>query len=115
MEGLHEILFSVTEGIILFFEFIGVIVMLWTGLNGIVNYVRKKRYGHLHMFQGMATALGFLLVGEILHTITVREFKDLLMVGGLIVLRVALTMLINWEINLEKKEYEMEKENPSNK
>ncbi|HHU72017.1 MAG TPA: DUF1622 domain-containing protein [Clostridiales bacterium] len=104
MEGLHETLILVADGIILFFEFIGVVVMLWTGLNGIVNYVRRNRLGHLHMFQGMATALGFLLIGEILHTITVREFKDLIMVGGLILLRVAITMLINWEINLEKKE-----------
>lgn len=115
MEALSEILFSVTEGIILFFEFIGVIVMLWTGLIGIINYVRKSRLGHLHMFQGMATALGFLLVGEILHTITVREWKDLLMVGGLIALRIALTMLINWEINLERKECAIEDEMGANK
>ena len=110
MEALSKILFSVTEGIKLFFEFIGVIVMFWTGINGIINYVRKSRSGHLHMFQGMATALSFLLVGEILHTIIVREWKDLLMVGGLIALRIALTMLINWEINLEKKEFALEKE-----
>lgn len=115
MEALHEILFSVTDGIILFFEFIGVIVMLWTGLNGIVNYVRRSRHGHLHMFQGMATALGFLLVGEILHTITVKEFKDLFMVAGLIVLRIALTMLINWEINLEKKECALEDDEEADK
>lgn len=115
MEGLHEILFAVTEGIILFFEFFGVIVMLWAGLKGIVNYLRKSRFTQLHMAEGMAMALEFLLVGEILHTIIVREWKDLIMIGGLILIRVSLTLLINWEISLEKKECHVGEDNESSK
>lgn len=115
MEVLHEILLEVTEGIILLFEFMGVFVMLWTGICGIIGYFRKSPLTKLNMANGMAMALEFLLVGEILHTVTVRSWQEILTVAGLIVLRISLTLLIHWEIITEKKEFEEEELNKLNK
>ncbi|NLP34369.1 MAG: DUF1622 domain-containing protein [Clostridiales bacterium] len=108
MEVLHEILISVTEGIILLSEFMGVFVMLVTGIRGIIGYFRKSPLTRLEMARGMAMALEFLLVGEILHTVTVSNWEEIIKVAGLIVLRVSLTILIHWEIASEKKEFEEE-------
>jgi uncharacterized membrane protein len=40
--------------------------------------------------------------GEVLRTVIVREWNELLILGAIIVLRGALTFLIHWEIKQEK-------------
>lgn len=49
------------------------------------------------------------LGSEILRTVLVREFSEILIVGAIIVLRAALTLLIHWEIENEKAEVDSEK------
>lgn len=46
------------------------------------------------------------ILHEILRTVLVREFGEILLVGAIIVLRAALTLLIHWEIKNEKAEME---------
>ena len=41
--------------------------------------------------------------GELLRTVSVREWNELLILGAVILLRAALTFLIHWEIGLETK------------
>lgn len=43
-----------------------------------------------------------------LRTVLVRELSEILIVGAIIVLRAALTLLIHWEIKNEKAEVEAE-------
>ena len=50
-------------------------------------------------------ALQFKLGGEILRTVVIREVSEILLVGGIIVLRIALTILIHWEIKNSKNEH----------
>ena len=52
----------------------------------------------------MSLGLEFKLGSEILRTVVVREFTELLVVAGIIVLRAALTFLIHWEIRIERKQ-----------
>jgi len=52
--------------------------------------------------QGIALALEFKLGGEVLRTVIVREWNELLILGGIILLRGALTFLIHWEIKNEE-------------
>ena len=42
--------------------------------------------------------------GEVLRTVIVREWSELLILGAIIVLRGILTFIIHWEIKNEKKE-----------
>ena len=46
--------------------------------------------------------LEFKLGSEILRTVVVREWAELGVVAGIIVLRAALTFLIHWEIRQEE-------------
>ena len=84
------------------FEFVGVIVIVAAGLVGIVGYVRRDPLTRLKLAKGMAMGLEFKLGSEILRTVVVREFSEILIVGAIILLRAALTFLIHWEIKNEE-------------
>ncbi len=62
----------------------------------------------LALAQGLAVGLEFKLCSEILKTVTVRDFKEIATVAGIIALRAALTFLIHWEIKEEKAEEKVE-------
>ena len=67
---------------IVIFEFIGVAIIIWSGL---------------------AMGLEFKMGSEILRTVVVREWKEIGIVAGIIALRAALTFLLHWEIKEEEK------------
>ena len=50
----------------------------------------------------LAVGLEFKLCSEILKTVIVRDWKEIVTVAGIIGLRAALTFLIHWEIKEEK-------------
>ena len=88
---------------ILLIEFISVAVLLVSILRGVVGLFRKKRHVRLELAEGIALSLEFKMGGELLRTVSVREWNELLILGAIILLRAALTFLIHWEIGLETK------------
>ena len=54
--------------------------------------------------RSLALALEFKMGAEIVNTVIVRELKELLILGIVIVLRAILAVLIHWEITTEEKE-----------
>lgn len=104
MEILEEILNTIVQYAILFFEYIGVGVLIWSGIKGIWGYIRRIPSTRLDLAKGMAMALEFKLGSEILRTVIVRQPSELIIVGGIILLRAALTALIHWEIKNEESE-----------
>ena len=90
LEVLHHLLEIVVEYAIFMFEIVGVLILIWAGIKGIYNFLKKDPQTGLKLAEGMAMALQFKLGGEIL------------LVGGIIVLRIALTILIHWEIKNSK-------------
>lgn len=106
MEHIHGWLDTICEVGTLLFEFIGVIILLKSGIVGIYNYIRKNPYTRLELAKGMAVGLEFKMGGEILRTVGVTRWQDIAMVGGIILLRAALALLIHWGIKADEKEYE---------
>ncbi|MEG2596842.1 MAG: DUF1622 domain-containing protein [Oscillospiraceae bacterium] len=102
MTYLHEILRQVVDAAILLFEFIGVLVIITAGIHGTINYLCRNPLTRLNLAKGMAMGLEFKLGSEILRTVVVREFSEILIVAGIIALRSALTFLIHWEIKNEE-------------
>ncbi len=86
------------------FEFAGVIIIIWTGAKGFYHWIKKVPSLRLELAQGMALGLEFKLGSEILRTVIVREFQEVLFVAAIIAVRAALTILIHWEIKQEKEE-----------
>ena len=105
MEILHQVehIFQifVQYGIILL-ECAGVLVLLCTTVNSIRGYLKKHPDVRLDLAKGIALALEFKLGGEVLRTVIVREWSELMILGAVILLRGALTFIIHWEIKNEE-------------
>ena len=102
MEYLHTALEVAVELGIMLFEWVGVAVLVVSGVLGVVHYIRRDPETRLKLAQGLAMALEFKLGGEILRTVVVRDLKEIALVGAIILLRAALTFLIHWEIKNEE-------------
>ncbi len=106
MEFLHTILNQITDAAILVFELLGVLVIILAGIKGLIGLIKRSRFTRLNLAKGMALALEFKLGSEILRTVVVREFSEILTVAAIIALRAALTLLIHWEIKNEESHQE---------
>lgn len=106
MEFLHEVLELIVNAAILLFEFMGVGVIIWAGIQGMYSYMRRDPLTRLKLAKGMAMGLEFKLGSEILRTVVVRDLSEIAIVGAIILLRAALTFLIHWEIKNEEAEVE---------
>ncbi|WP_426348153.1 DUF1622 domain-containing protein [Alloiococcus sp. CFN-8] len=106
MEILHELLINLANIAITFFELIGVIIIIISGIRGVIGYLRNDPFTRLNLAKGMAMGLEFKLGSEILRTVIVHEFSEIAIVGAIVILRAALTFIIHWEIKNEEPELE---------
>lgn len=107
MQLLHicEVMFeTIVEWCVLLVECIGVIILMATIVKCFIGYLKKSEHVRLELAEGTALALSFKLGGEVLRTLIVREWSELLILGAIIVLRSAMAFLIHWEIKTEKKD-----------
>lgn len=104
LDILKSILDYAVEVGILIFEFTGVGIIIFTSLVSLYKYVTRKPDTKLYLGKGLAMGLEFKLGSEILRTVIVREWSEIVIVAGIIALRAALTFLILWEIKEEEKE-----------
>lgn len=102
MEYMETLLALAANGAIIIFEFIGVGIIICSGIIGFAKYVRKSPDTRIYLAKGLAMGLEFKMGSEILRTVVVREWKEIGIVAGIIALRAALTFLIHWEIKQEE-------------
>ena len=103
LELMKLILDHIVEAAILIFEFIGVGIIIFSGIRGFYLYLRRSPATKLTLAKGLAMGLEFKLGSEILRTVVVRDWREIGTVAGIIALRAALTFLIHWEIKEEEK------------
>ncbi len=103
-EILEEGLTELVNYAILGFEFVGIVVLIISGCQGVYNYIKKNPKIRLYLAEGMALSLEFKLGSEILRTVIVRQLSELVFVAGIIILRASLTWLIHWEIGYEERQ-----------
>lgn len=83
-------------------ELSGVLIVIYTGITGIIAFIKCDAHVRLKLAQGIAFALEFKLGSEVLRTVIVRDWSELGILGAIIVLRGLLTFLIQWEIRNEE-------------
>lgn len=93
--------YSAELGIVLA-ELAGIAILIITAMKGVVSYFKHDEHLRLELAQGIALALEFKLGGEVLRTVIVREWTELLILGAVIALRGVLTLLLHWEIKVKK-------------
>ena len=89
--------------IVLAIELVGTVVLVYAIVSAVVGLFKRQQYVRLKLAEGIALALEFKIGGELLRTVVVREWEELLILGAIILLRAALTFLIQWEIKIERK------------
>lgn len=103
-EILHHLLHEVVTYAVIGFEWIGVVIIAISGIRGVIELFKKNPDIDLHLSQGMAVALQFMLCAEIVKLITIGDLTDILLVLGIVVLHIAITLLVAYELNHKKHE-----------
>jgi uncharacterized membrane protein len=99
---MEEILYTILDFAILSFEYVGVFIIMLAGIIGLYNCIRRSQMTRLNLARGLALGLEFKMGSEILRTIQVRELREILIVGSIILMSSALAFLIHWEIKNEE-------------
>lgn len=90
------------EWAIMLCEVIGVAVIVVTAIKGVVAWIKKDSHVKLMIAEGIALALTFKMGGELLRSVIVREWSELLILGAIIALRALMTLMIHFEIRTER-------------
>ena len=107
---LEMLLHDIANVAIMLFEFIGVGIIIYSGIRGFIKWLRRAPDTKIYLAKGLAMGLEFKMGSEILRTVVVREWKEIGIVAGIIALRAALTFLIHWEIKEEERTSREDKE-----
>lgn len=105
---LDTLIETILPYIISVLEIMGIFVVAWTALQAFWEYLQntfmKKRHDlQYHLATGLATALEFKMAAEILKTVLVRELRELVILGAVILLRALLSLLIHFEMKKSEK------------
>ena len=102
LEILESILQYIANVAIVLFEFIGVGVIIYTGIKSFAKWLLHDAETGIYLAKGLAMGLEFKMGSEILRTVVVREWQEIATVAGIIALRAALAFLLHWEIKQEQ-------------
>ena len=95
---------DITNFMIYILELVGLFIILYSSAMTFSRFLKLK-YNQtstdirIRLGRGISFALMFYLAAEILRLILIREYKDLFIVGAIIVLHVIVTVLIAWEVS----------------
>lgn len=94
----------VVEYGILAFEAVGVIILLYSSVRALISLFKNSHHSKHLLYEGISTALTFLLGSEILKTIVTPDWKDVGMTCAVLLMRAGMTLLIHWENKHESNE-----------
>ena len=106
---LHHLLHEIVTYSALGFEWIGVVIVALSGIRGVIELIKKNQDIDLHLSQGMAVALQFMLCAEIVKLITIGDLTDIILVLGIVALHIPITVLVAYE--LKHKQHERHERN----
>lgn len=84
-------------------EIFGLIILLTTGVRSFIKWIKRMDGILIYLGRGIALALEFKMGAEVLKTVIVREWKELGILGAIIIMRIIMTFIIHWEIAHEEK------------
>ena len=106
MEQMTTVFQTVVQYCIFVLEGIGVIVLMYEAARSVLGLFKKRPEAKLKLAEGIALALEYKLGAEVLRTLIVRTWDELGILGAVVLLRVAITFVIQWEIKNEKSKLE---------
>ena len=107
----NQLLQVIAELTIHTLEIIGISVVIFGSVKVLIQlfkrFLKRSAEGQnpvIALGRSLGLALEFKMGAEIVKTVIVRELKELLILGIIIILRAILAVLIHWEITTEEKE-----------
>ena len=99
------------EGLIPLCELMGITIVAVSALSAFWGYLislvkRTPCDVKFQLANGLALSLEFKMAAEILKTVLIRDFGELLVLGAVIILRALLSFLIHFEMNHAKEKQE---------
>ena len=90
-------------------ETMGIFIITLGAFRAFYHYMKtlifKDHYPVKHQFaNSMATGLEFKLAAEILKTVLIQSLSELLILGSIFLLRVVMTIVIEWEMKEDAKQ-----------
>ena len=107
--NLHDILFGLTEFSIVLIEMWGLLIIAIAIIKEVYAMFVDFKFDFTKVNDdnslnaGLASALEVLLAAEILKTLVVTNYRNLVIIAALIVLRIAITLLLVWETEHKSK------------
>ena len=107
MEELTKILgahlHTLANFIVVCLEIIGILLIIYGSVKALIQLIKVKQDFRdvnfkIILGESLASALQFKLGAEIIKTVIIRDTKELLIVGAVVVLRAIITYIIHWEI-----------------
>lgn len=102
-ESIEKVFNTIVNYLILIVELVGIVILVYAVISAVIGLFKRQPHVRLKLAEGIALALEFKMGGELLRTVIVRQWDELLILGAIILLRAALTFLIQWEIKIERK------------
>ena len=104
----ESIIDTILPIIISILEMMGILIITIGSFRAFYHYVRalltKDAYPVKHQFaNSMATGLEFKLAAEILKTVLIPSLNELIILGSIFLLRVLMTIVIQWEMKEDAK------------
>ena len=102
-----DVLYGFAELVTCTLEFIGVAIILVGTIRALCNlarYARSSKHFNVVIDLGRALALALecKMGAEIIHTVIVRDLKELGILAVVILIRALLAVIIHWEIRMEQ-------------
>lgn len=94
LETIEEIFEIILEWAVLIIEITGAAMIIAGFVKALAMKIGKKE-GSVHtLLHSLGDAIEFLLAGELLHSISVKDWKQLIVLAGMMGLRYAVTLMI---------------------
>lgn len=108
---MHELLIELVETVVPWIEMVGIGVVLWGAIEGLIQLLLRIKsvllrepqlepISHIRIAIGEKTALGldFFLAGDIIQTIMVPSWESLAILGGIVVIRTVIAFFLNKDL-----------------
>ena len=108
MEGYKNFLFGFAEMVTYTLELVGILIILLGTVRALTRLLtQRRRPGSFNVMIGLGRALALALEckmgAEIIHTVIVRDLRELTTVAVVILIRALLAVIIHWEIRMERQ------------
>lgn len=100
---LHQTVQTIVPPISALCEIFGILIVLITVVTSFISYVKEQFWripcnAKFQLANGLVTSLSFKMAAELLKTVIVTDFSELLMLGTIIVLRAMMTAMLHYEM-----------------